>query len=87
MKKLILLVAVLFLTACEPSTSEQTGKYKLPKALEDCSIFELGSGDGALITAMRCPNSTTSATTQGKRKKRVVVVDGITYEESESKGE
>ncbi len=79
MKKLILLLCVA-LVACDEHTEEVSGKYKLPKELSDCKVFYL-YGEGQAITAMRCPNSSTSVVTGSKTKRKTIVVDGVSYEE------
>ena len=81
MKKLILLLCVA-LSACDKKTTEIGDRYVLPKELSDCKVFRLSDDGVGEITAMRCPNSSTSVvSSDGKTKRKTIVVDGVTYEE------
>lgn len=84
MKKILaIILAVVALSGCEPSAKEVVMEV-IPKALEDCRLYELKSRSGEYIKVMRCPNSTTSTnfTTGGKSKTHHsdIVIDGATYE-------
>lgn len=84
MKKILAIVlAVVALSGCEPSAKEVVMEV-MPKALEDCNVYEIKDRYNVTIRVMRCPNSTTSTnyTTGGKSKKHHtnIVIDGETYE-------
>ncbi|MEI1732111.1 hypothetical protein V8P91_17175 [Acinetobacter baumannii] len=79
MKKVLIALTVLFLAGCEPKTNEKTGDFILTPDLKDCRIYKLSDGSET-ITAMRCPNSSTSTQYRaGKSTKTTIVVDGVTY--------
>lgn len=83
MVALLLIVVVAMLFGCTSSVGETTESWKLPKGLEDCKVYDVGYKPNAItMTAIRCPNSTTSVDyNSGKIKKRVITVDGTQYEE------
>ena len=75
MKKYILIViSVLFLMSCEPSTSEDKG-FVLPEALSHCKTYFMTDGRGRGITVIHCPNSTTTTQSGGKHKTSTTVID------------
>ncbi|WP_354734553.1 hypothetical protein [Acinetobacter nosocomialis] len=80
MKKALFALAVLFLAGCKPETSDETNKFVLPPELKDCRVYDLYSSTGASVTAVRCPNSSTSTEYRvGKSTRTSIVVDGETY--------
>lgn len=80
MKKILILAAVLMLTACEPTTSDKTSTFALPDHLKDCTITNLSSTSAARLTVVRCPNSSVSASYPvGKTQQTTIVIDGQTY--------
>ena len=88
MKKLaILVLAVLALTGCDPSGSEDAYPI-VPDGLKDCKFFVMSKGGpNSTIRVARCPNSvtTTNYTVQeGKTTahKAAVVIDGVEYVKS-----
>lgn len=64
MRKILMLLTVLLLTACNPATDETTSDYILPKGMENCKIFRLGAGTGKTLYAVSCPHATTTTTYQ-----------------------
>lgn len=51
----------------------------LPKELQDCKMFEVGTG-WRTIYVMRCPSSVTSTTWQaGKVTMHAITIDGVEY--------
>jgi len=79
-----LLAVALVLAGCGPRAPlNKTDEYILPEHLKDCSITLINSGMRELYV-VRCPNSTVSTKYQeGKTTKRVITVDGETYERIE----
>lgn len=87
MKKLFAAIAVFIaLAGCTPSANEIFVEV-MPKALEDCKLYEIKSSGGSSIKVMRCPNSTTSTNYDTGGKHRTlhanIVIDGVTYEKKE----
>jgi hypothetical protein len=83
MKYMVLVVLTLTLLGCDftPEAHQITFEV-LPPELADCKAFYLSNSRSVDMKVMRCPNST--ATTEykvGKASARVVVIDGVTYEE------
>lgn len=73
--KIICSIAVLaMLSGCNPETVEKTGDYSLPSGLSDCKVWRLTSSGGGNLTAIRCPNSSTT-TIQPKHIPVTVVVE------------
>ena len=60
MKYILILLLVIGLTSCEKETTEVSGKFQLPKGLEDCTIYRLESEGGTTIYVTRCPHSDTT---------------------------
>lgn len=77
MKYITLISLAVFLSACTPKTEDITdsGKYYVPKALQDCNIYEMHSNTGNRVVIVRCPNSTVSATKLGKHPTRSVTLE------------
>ena len=88
MKKLFAALAIFItLAGCTPSSSVITFE-SLPKALEDCVVYELSNSKSERMKVMRCPNSSTSVTYKsGKTAQHNIVIDGVTYEKKEQKQE
>jgi hypothetical protein len=65
----------LALTGCYTANYEEnTGKYKMPKELEDCKIYTLqGEGIAPAIKVVRCPTETTTSYKHGKATKSVTI--------------
>ena len=60
-KQLIIIGLGLTLAACQPSTSEVSADFRIPKGLEDCSFYEMSpSGLRRTVMVVRCPQSDTS---------------------------
>ena len=60
-KQLIIIGFGLTLAACQPSTSEVSADFRIPKGLEDCSFYEMSpSGLRGTVMVVRCPQSDTS---------------------------
>lgn len=80
MKKLLIVVCLLTLTACEKSTTPRDIKaYNTPPELSDCKMYVLSNGLNNIVV-VRCPNSCTSTTyKEGKTDKTTIVIDGVTY--------
>lgn len=75
MKKYILIVlSILLLMSCEPSTSEDRG-FILPEGLNHCKSYFMSDGKGRVITVIHCPNSTTTTQSGGKHKTSTTVID------------
>lgn len=77
MKYITLISLAVFLAACAPKTEDITdsGKYYVPKALQDCKMYEMHSSAGSRVVVLRCPNSTVSATKPGKHPTRSVTME------------
>lgn len=61
------------------ASRNQTEQFNLPDGLKDCSVFQVEAKNGAKMTAMRCPNSTTSVQYyQGDEEQSVVISEGTT---------
>jgi hypothetical protein len=80
MKKLIgILFAAIGVAGCSNSATEILFPV-MPPELKDCKVFHIKSKTGNSITAMRCPNATTSTSyTSGKTTHTTIVVDGVEY--------
>lgn len=83
MKKLILILSLLVVSACTPVTSSSDGDFQKPTELQDCKFFNMRNSSGNVYVVVRCPNSATTTTSNGKHKKRVIVVDGVEFQEKE----
>ena len=60
-KQLVIIGLSLALTACQPSTSEVSADFRIPKGLEDCSFYKMSSGGMSHnIVVVRCPLSSTA---------------------------
>lgn len=80
MKFVILLSCIVIgIAGCERKYTDNTEQYPLPPEMSDCKIWYL-QNNGYGLTAVRCPNSTTTTTYQkGKSTETVIVVDGVEY--------
>ena len=78
MKKLICAIALLLAACSEPNYKPADFPVRPPE-LADCKIFRVENKGGVILYITRCPNSTTSTTTQGKTPVNVIVVDGVEY--------
>lgn len=78
MKKIITIILCVFLlTGCDPKSTDTTSTYKLPPQLSNCKVFQLTNSHGGIVTALVCPNSTTSTTySSGKTTATVVTFNG-----------
>ncbi|MBP9779706.1 hypothetical protein KBD33_03745 [Candidatus Gracilibacteria bacterium] len=47
----------------------------LPEGLKDCHFYKLSSKSEPNIMVVRCPNSTTSVTTDEKNPKTIITID------------
>ena len=66
-KQVIIALLGLAVTACQPTTSEVSADFHIPKGLEDCSFYKMSSGGVSHnIVVVRCPLSST-AVQQTKR--------------------
>lgn len=78
--KFLIICSVALLTACTPTASETTDTWKLPSELEGCTVSRLQQNALTYMNVVRCPNSTTTATTgKGKTQETVITIDGQTY--------
>ena len=60
-KQVIIALLGLAVTACQPTTSEVSADFRIPKGLEDCSFYKMSSGGMTRnIVVVRCPLSSTS---------------------------
>ena len=64
----VLLASATALVACSPSSTvgAPVPENVIPEGLKDCGFFKIVTGNGIAIHIVRCPNSTTSAATNGK---------------------
>lgn len=64
MKSVLILLAVLCLSACdntvEPKITNMTDDYKLPVELSDCRVYLLHNKYSTAITVVRCGNNVTT---------------------------
>ena len=82
MKRSVLLLSLLALSACTPNYESIDNNLKFPDELKDCKAFRLDTSNGNSIVVVRCPNSTTSSTySAGKSTNTSVVIDGKEYKE------
>lgn len=79
MKKLFICAIALLLAACSEPNFKVADFPVVPPELSDCKIFRVENKLGTVLFITRCPNSTTSTTTQGKTPVNVIVVDGVEY--------
>ncbi len=90
--KLLLALVFLLLTGCNitprDTEPEPLIEYTLPAELGDCKIYSVKAPHFSDLIITRCPNATTATKYRvGKSgNKTTIVVDGITYEKSETKG-
>lgn len=75
MKKTLVILSVVLLSACTPSAEDVSRSYAPPPELKDCTFHVLRSDSGGRLTVVRCPNSSTTTTTGGKNSRTVSVVD------------
>lgn len=73
MKKLLLLLGVLLLAACDVETREATSKYAMPEELQNCKMYHMQDSSGSVVVALVCPNSTTSTAVQRGKTKQYTV--------------
>lgn len=59
MKKLIL-IAIVLIAGCDGYTDDVSGRYQLPKGLQDCQVYLMSPSRGKDLYVVRCPNSTTA---------------------------
>lgn len=81
MKNFLLIISLALLSACTPTTNSVDGDFQKPPELADCKFFEMRSSGALNLMVVRCPNSTTSTQMSGKQKKRVIVIDGVEFEQ------
>lgn len=62
-------------SGCTPESKELNFPV-LPVELKDCKFYMVRDGLGNVLSVVRCPNSSTSATTSGKSPKTVIVIEG-----------
>lgn len=74
-KKLLIVGALVVLTACTPST-KQFHPQVLPSELSDCKFYTVNPDGMQNITVVRCPNSSTSTQYKsGKTTLSATVID------------
>lgn len=84
MKYLLMSIAILCLTACDRKYTSVDDQFSLPPEMKDCKMFSLQSTYGNVVTAIRCPNSSTTASyMNGKARTNTIVIDGVEYESIE----
>lgn len=84
MKKVLLVISILFIAACSPS-AEVLNFPVLPAELKDCKFYRVSDGNLYSLRIVRCPNSTTATTySEGKTTSTTVVIDGIEYVKKEN---
>lgn len=75
-KGLLLFLAVIMLSGCEPESKDIGGNYTMPEGLEDCHVYRLDPGLGKILYVVRCPNSqTTTSYTENKNTTSNSVVE------------
>lgn len=84
MKKLFVgAIAILFVSACSPSTRTDTGSFNMPADLRNCEIVKLQRGGlpNDRVYLLRCPNGvpkeyagTTTVYSSGKHKVNNAVI-------------
>lgn len=57
----LIAITVLGLSACQPSTSEVSADFRIPKGLYDCQFYSMNPGGLSHdVLVVRCPHSDTS---------------------------
>lgn len=67
-RKLSVIIAVVALSACQPSTKESTQRFEMPKELADCKIFTMSDSIGSMVRVVRCPAMETITTCHKRGK-------------------
>lgn len=80
MKKIIFLCLVIMssflITSCDKETKKVDDIFELPPEMKDCKIYKMKSSNlTVVIYAIRCPLSTTTTVTSGKKPARVAVTE------------
>ena len=76
MKKYLVISLALFgLTGCDPTAKDDTYSWKLPKGLEDCTIYKLRDTKANGMNVMRCPLSQTTSNIGGKSPQHVTLIE------------
>lgn len=72
------LIILLILGGCDlrGHSKDASNKYNLPSGLSDCNVYYIGGENGDILTAIRCPNSSTATNYQtGKTRKSVSTIE------------
>lgn len=79
LKKIIIVgLACLVLTGCDPQTKDVGDSFIMPPELAEkgCKMYRMDRENSAVIVyALYCPGAVTSTTKTGKYKKHVVIDD------------
>ena len=86
MKKLIMILSLVILSACEgstnaPSSKDVTQDMILPKELSECKFYYVYNKTGANLYVAKCGKSETQSMTypQGKVQAHIILIDGVEY--------